>query len=1589
MPLSTLHNIEEFISHITIPTVVCFQNSEKIIAKNIAFTSIFELRDKFFTSFFKDVLHPESESAASRFNLLFNSNGNVLNQVEESMRLLSSLGEWFWYTVSGSIYNNSDNKAQNLIIISFVRQSADMNLEKLLVESEQRFKALANASFGGIAIHDKGVIIEANQGLTAMTGFSYDELIGMDGLLLIAPTHRHLALQHIESGYEEPYEAVGIRNDKSIFPLEVQGKQIPYKGKVLRVTEFRDISQRKEYEKTITDTEVKYKQIIDFAVDGFAIGNKEGVIIEVNNRLIEISGKSRDQVLGKHLSTLFSDSMLSKRPLRFDLLNEGKTVVVEREIIRPNGEQVFVEMHSKMMPDGTYQTIVRDQTEREKAERTVRQSEKLYRSIIENIEDVYFRYDLDQYLVLLSPSGAILFGYDSVQEMLGKHLDTFWTEVDEKQRFIDIIRNEGRVRNYRATLRNRKGTIINTFISASYTTDSSGERYGVEGIIHDVTQRTRAQKSLETEQFLMRNLMDNVVDQVYFKDKGSKFIRASKNVAQRFGLKNSDEIIGKSDFDFFLKERAEITYRDEQDIIITGKPSINIEEKEIWKDGSITWASTTKMPFYGSNGKIVGTFGISRDITERKEHEIILKEREERAHRQRKAIAELAIDNPLSESSLGEYIKVIAQKSAEVLDVRRTSVWLMSDGGKELRCSTFFDKEKNDFSMLPSFSIDDYPDFFQPLFSENRIFVNDVQSDERVQKFKDIYLTPMGINSMLDTGIIIEGKLAGMVCFEHVGKPRIWEVDEESFAAIIASLIGQAILTSRRKESEKALIKSEERFRYVIQATNDGVWDWDIKGDRMFFSDNYYTMLGYNPGDFDETYEGWTSLLHPNDKVYTLILIERYLKGESADFNTEFRLKAKDASWRWIHARGKVVEHDKNIKPQRIVGTHIDITERKQLQDELHDSVHFLQVVLDTIPVRLFWKDSELRYLGCNTSFANDAGFSKPSEIIGKTDEELGWNKQVALRQSDELSILKTGMPKLNFEEQFILPDGTNLWIRANTVPLRSSRGKIIGVLGTYDDITETIQAKNEIELERTYFEQLFESSPEGIVLLDTDDCIVRCNREFQRMFQYDEQEIIGKTVSLLIVPEHLKNEGLKFTSVVTVGEPLQVETTRMRKDRSLMNVSILGSPIYFQGGKIAVYGIYRDITERKLAEVELSQKANEIEAQNEEYRVINEELYLAKQKAEESDKLKSAFLANMSHEIRTPMNGILGFSQLLTKPNISEVDVNQYVDIIQSCGNQLLCIINDLIDISKIESNQIAILTSNVNINQIMNEQYLLFKDKSQQQGLALSFITDLPDSRSTIVTDSARVNQILTNLIGNAVKFTKQGYVKFGYKYRPNELEFFVQDTGVGIPAEMKSQVFERFSQVETAVSQQAGGTGLGLAISKAYINKLGGQIWFDSTPGEGSTFYFTIPYKPSDEVVQMERMRIEEHAKEIPSGISVLVAEDDDANFFFIHEMLSEYIINIQRAANGNEVVEMVRDNPNFDIVLMDIKMPGKDGFEATREIKKIRKDLPIIAQTAYAFSTDKDKALAAGCDDYIAKPIDKLELVSLMAKYLKRN
>lgn len=1676
-----------------------------------------EIENKEIIDFFANYIHPSDQIVVEKLRkeIVKGSKGNGLFSCE--IRIRNADHNWIWFSYSERVFEWGENNEITKTIISLAPIQVLSQLESQFLDSEERFRTLAEASFGGIGIHDKGFLIEANHELSRMTGYSHNELIGMNGLNLIAPEQRDMVMEKIVSGYELPYESVGVRKDGTYYPLEIQGKQIPYKGKTVRVTEFRNIEQRKAIEKAVKDSENKYKEIIEFAVDGFLVGDKEGIVILANERILEIIGKERHEVEGKHISNLFPKRVLDEKPLRFDLLKSGKTIVSEREIARPDGSIISIEMHSKMMRDGTYQAIVRDVTQRKVADQeileneekfkaifdhandaiflmdssvfrdcnrrteeifmcpksniinrspvelspeyqpdgqlssikakdfirkayqgesmffewvhlradgspfnaevslnrieinnevviqaivrdvtsrkqfedAIRKSENLYRSIIQNIEDVYFRFDLNENLALASPSAAKLFGYDSVEDMLGNHISAFWSDNEQKQKLLDTIRSNRRITNFETVLQRKSGEPVYVSLSASFFRDEKGRTSGIEGIIRDITDQKKAQSDLLKEQILVRNIMDNVPDQIYFKDLQSRFIRTNRVVSQRFGFNNNEEIIGKTDFDFFSKEHAQKAFDVEQEIINTKKPFVNIEEKEIWPDGRITWVSSTKMPLYDSNGIVVGTFGISRDITERKLEEIALQHGEERALKQRQAIADLATESLLSKIDLKEGFDKVVKTAAKALDVSRASVWLFSSDQKDLICSTLYETSSNQFYNGQVLIAEHFPKYFKALRKGNRIFVSDAINDQRTEELRDCYLKPLGITSLLDAGVIVSGKLVGIVCFEHIGEKRLWEVDEESFASNIASIVAQSLVVADRTKAEEALRFSEERLRFVIDATNDAIWDWNLITNTTFFSDRFYTMLGYSPGEFESTFESWMNLMHPNDSAFTKVFIKKFVNEQLPEFNLDFRLRAKDNSWKWIHARGKIVERNEEGKPLRVVGTQMDITERKLAEEQLKESRNFLQSVLDTIPVGVFWKDLDMKYLGCNKRFAVDSGFEKPSEIVGLTDFDLVWKDYANHYRSDDLGIIKTGFPKLSYEEQHVKSNGDSIWIRASKIPLRDFNGKTIGVLGAYDDITESKKVREQIELERTYFEQLFESAPEGIVVLDSNDCVIRCNQEFIRMFGYSQEEIINKPINSLIVPDDFKEEGMLLTNTVASGDVVKHESLRSRKDGSLVNVSILGKPIYFQGGKIAVYGIYRDITDRKLVEEELVKKNHEIETQNEEYRIINEELYFAKLKAEESDRLKSAFLANMSHEIRTPMNGILGFSQLLTNPDIPEVDVKQYVDIIQSCGNQLLGIINDLIDISKIEANQITIIETQANINEIINEQLLLFKSKAESKGIKLTVVDLLPDTRSSIVTDAGRLRQILTNLVGNAIKFTKDGFVNFGYTLKGDMLEFYVEDSGIGIPSEFHEVIFERFRQVDTKITEQFGGTGLGLAISKAFIQKMGGDIWVESVEGNGSRFVFTLPFVPSKPFDQKENDESKSELNNLPSGSNVLVAEDDDVNFFYIHEMLAEFDLKITRAITGHEVIEIVKSNPEVDIVLMDIRMPGMDGYQATKAVKEIRPNLPVIAQTAYAFSADKERALEIGCDDYISKPIDRHKLIRIMAKHLEKS
>lgn len=414
---------------------------------------------------------------------------------------------------------------------------------------------------------------------------------------------------------------------------------------------------------------------------------------------------------------------------------------------------------------------------------------------------------------------------------------------------------------------------------------------------------------------------------------------------------------------------------------------------------------------------------------------------------------------------------------------------------------------------------------------------------------------------------------------------------------------------------------------------------------------------------------------------------------------------------------------------------------------------------------------------------------------------------------------------------------------------------------------------------------------------------------------------------------------------------------------------------------------------ELQKAKEKAEESAQELKAKNEELRQINDELVLAKEKAVESDRLKSAFLANMSHEIRTPMNGILGFAQLLKEPNLTGEQQQEYIRIIEKGGARMLNIINDIVDISKIESGQMKVSVSKTNVNDQIEFLHNFFKTEAENKGLQLLNKTAKLTKGSIIYTDREKLYAILTNLIKNAIKYSDKGTIEFGYDSTSSpagqsELTFFVKDSGIGIARDRQEAIFERFIQADISDKMARHGAGLGLSISNAYSVMLGGKIWVESQEGIGSTFYFSLPYRTEEEEKRVvDKVVPSQNEKNQIKDLKILIAEDDEASEMLISINVSKFSKGVLKARTGNEAIEICRTNSDLDLILMDIQMPDLNGREATRQIRQFNKDVVIIAQTAYGLSGDREKAIEAGCNDYISKPINKDELHSLIQKYFK--
>ncbi|HLO92071.1 MAG TPA: PAS domain S-box protein [Lentimicrobium sp.] len=563
-----------------------------------------------------------------------------------------------------------------------------------------------------------------------------------------------------------------------------------------------------------------------------------------------------------------------------------------------------------------------------------------------------------------------------------------------------------------------------------------------------------------------------------------------------------------------------------------------------------------------------------------------------------------------------------------------------------------------------------------------------------------------------------------------------------------------------------------------------------------------------------------------------------------------------------------------------------------------------------------------------------------------------------------------------SIEYQIVTSSKQLKWVMERGTGVYDAKGNLMFLEGYIEDISERKEQELEIIERNEDYSRLLNGMNETVWLIDFKGNLVDVNRAATETLGYTSEELLS--IGLEGIDNSFRQA--EFSNQLTyINDEINsvFETTHRAKDGRLIPVEICSSIVRYKGCRV-ILGIARDITARK--QLEEQRKFNE--------RVQKELLdttLAAKHKAEESERLKMAFLANMSHEIRTPMNGILGFMELLKEPDLEENSRQEYIKLVNQSGQRLLTTINDIIEISKIETGEHDVKLEALDLREIMQFYYNFFKPETDVKGLKLIMNQQIVNDDARILSDKHKLDSILTNLIKNAIKFTVNGYIEIGSYISDDSIIFFVKDTGRGIPRDHQFAVFERFVQADNnSPVRKHEGSGLGLTIAKAYVESLKGRIWVVSEPGKGSDFRFMIPYLPVMNTPDQKPIIQNTIYNSKPLDISVLIAEDDDISYRLVKFILSKESIEVTRAHDGVEAVELARSK-KFDLILMDVNMPLLDGLDATRLIREFDSDIPIIAQTAYALEGDREKTSKAGCNGYLSKPVKKEELLKMIYEY----
>ncbi len=763
---------------------------------------------------------------------------------------------------------------------------------------------------------------------------------------------------------------------------------------------------------------------------------------------------------------------------------------------------------------------------------------------------------------------------------------------------------------------------------------------------------------------------------------------------------------------------------------------------------------------------------------------------------------------------------------------------------------------------------------------------------------------------------------------------------------------------TERKQSEETLKSNYALLHIAGETARFGGWSVDLEKNIATWSDAVADIHEV-PHGYAPSVETGINFYAPewHDKI-TQVFNDCARKG--IPYDEEMEIITSKGKRLWVRTNGRAVR-DENGKIIKVQGSFQDISEWKQAEKALKQREEHYRLLVNNMYEGIMQTTLDDEILFVNPRLCEMLGY-REEELIGKTGYEV-----LLFEEDRQTAIEKNNLRTKKISDRYIIKlrrkDGSAVWTQISGSPVYDNNGKVTGTIGLITDITQLKETQKALIDSEERFKKLSSLTFEGITIHNNGICI-DVNDSFCRLLGYERDEIIGKNLITAVVREDY-HKLVKEKIVQFYAKPYEI--IGIKKDGSEFPAEIVARDINWKGETIRVAAV-RDVTERKQYELEI---------------------IAAKQKAEESDRLKSAFLANMSHEIRSPMNSIVGFANILKEPDLSHDERKEYVEIINGSSRQLLSLINDVIDISKIESGIFSLEKSRFSLAKVLSEIQKEFSLEAQKKNLDLKLNIDTSLKETDILADLTRFKQIFHNLIGNALKFTYEGFVEFGCNICNEGLCFYVKDSGIGISKDNFEIIFDRFRQIEDSSTRSFGGTGLGLAITKALVEKMDGSITVESTAGKGSVFSFVLP---SSTTVKNETKKAESKSKSAgdlqKTKIKILIAEDEQTNYLLLKKIFAGDNYLLTRASNGAEAVELFKKEP-FDIIIMDIKMPVMNGYEAAKRIREIDKDIPIVALTAYAMSGDREKALRAGCTDYISKPCYKDIVIKKVNNLMKQQ